>query len=184
MRTLARTVLAFGVLLGVAVATVNAAEGHPALRPYIHPVSEVFRDLIQVDAVWAVARDLVAWPASEPDGAGAGRSAERSVTTQKRSVAAQEPPAKLDPKPKVVQLPPVVNPPRVHEGWMVVCRHGAYHVPREVYETKAVCDDPSLGVRVEEGYKLGWEGIDRRVAEIRARYLAEQAARRNDSDNN
>lgn len=169
-----KTVLAVTVLVGVAAAGLKAAEEYPALRPYVHPITETLREVFQVDSVIAMARELLAGPTSEPEGGGAAATAER------RTKAVEATSKVVKSPPKVVKLPPkvtvTVNPTQVHKGWMVVCSHGAYHVPKEVYDSEAVCDDPSLGVPVEEGYRLGWEGIEKRVAEIRERYLSQQKA--------
>ena len=179
MRAFVKTVLAFAVLVGVAVTGINVAAAHAVLRPYVHPIVATFREFFRLDPVVAVAKELLAWPTPAEEGAGAADVAERRVPTSKTTTkaAVKSSPKEGAPEVEVVQLPAVVNPPKVHRTWTTVCvPGGAYYVPKEVFDTKAVCDDPSLGVPVEEGPKLGWEGIEKRVAEIRERYLAQQGA--------
>lgn len=146
MRVVA-TLLVIALLVGWVATNGAAGSVGATLAELVTPLAETVRELF-------------AWPSPQP-----GRA-----ETETRVV--QLPPKVVELPPKVVELPPKE---RNWQGWITVCAPGgAFYVPKEVFDTGAVCDDPSLGVPLREARDMSREDLGAQLEAIRQRYLSQQ----------
>lgn len=165
-----RALATYAAIVALVVVGMQKASTHPTWGPMLKPYLEV----------------LSAAVSPTPTSGGVAAARERQlVKVEKVSKDVETAKDHKNEMPPDFEGKMEVLPPRVVEIPSVpitVCSPGgAFFVPEEVFEDRAVCDDPSLGVPLQEARekKLTREQIRARLDAIRQRYLAEKQQHKN-----